>query len=55
MSAMVSPRPSCISAPVSMMGSPPSWRMATSKDTRVRVEGRSKIIARVLPSSGLTG
>ena len=26
--------------------------MATSKDTRVRVEGRSKIIARVLPASG---
>jgi len=50
---MVSPRPSCISAPVSMIGSPPSWRMATSNDTRVRVEGRSKIIASVLPSSGL--
>ena len=35
-----------------MMDSPPSWRMPTSNDTRVRVEGRSKIIASVLPSSG---
>ncbi len=34
------------------MASPPSWRMATSKETRVRVEGRSKIIASVLPASG---
>ena len=39
-------------APVSMMASPPSWRMPTSNETRVRVDGRSKIIARVLPSSG---
>ena len=38
-SAMVSPRPSCISAPVSMIVSPPSSRMPTSKDTRVRVDG----------------
>src|SRR6185295_11472752 len=44
---MVSPRPSCISAPVSMMDSPPSWRMPTSNDTRVRVDGRSKIIERL--------
>src|SRR5208337_1021410 len=49
---MVSPRPSCISAPVSMIVSPPSSRMATSKETRVRVEGRSKIIASVWPASG---
>jgi hypothetical protein len=34
------------------MTSPPSWRMATSNDTRVRVDGRSKIIANVLPASG---
>ncbi len=27
--------------------------MPTSNDTRVRVDGRSKIIASVLPSSGL--
>src|SRR5580698_81542 len=35
------------------MVSPPSWRIATSNDTRVRVEGRSKIIASVLPVRGL--
>ncbi|CDX33909.1 hypothetical protein MPLA_1690011 [Mesorhizobium sp. ORS 3359] len=52
MSAMVSDRPSCISVPVSMIVSPPSWRMPTSKDTRVRVDGLSKIIASTLPSSG---
>ena len=37
----------------SMIVSPPSWRMPTSKETRVRVEGLSKIIASTLPSSGL--
>ncbi|CDX50950.1 hypothetical protein MPL3365_130224 [Mesorhizobium plurifarium] len=52
MSAMVSERPSCISVPVSMIVSPPSWRMPTSKDTRVRVDGLSKIMASTLPSSG---
>src|ERR1700743_1147875 len=41
---MVSPRPSCISAPVSMMASPPSWRMPMSNDTRVRVEGRRSFL-----------
>ena len=51
---MVSPRPSCISVPVSITTSPPSWRIATSNDTRVRVEGLSKIIASVLPASGLS-
>ena len=51
-SASVSPRPSCISCAVSVIASPPSWRMATSKETRVRVEGLSKIIASVLPASG---
>ena len=49
---MVSLRPSCISVPVSMIVSPPSWRMATSKETRVRVDGLSKIIASTLPSNG---
>src|SRR5215510_6424982 len=49
---MVSPRPSCISWPVSRMASPPSWRMAMSKETRVRVDGLSKIMASVRPSSG---
>ena len=39
-------------APVSMIVSPPSSRMPTSKETRVRVDGLSKIIASVLPSSG---
>ena len=52
---MVSPRPSCISAPVSITTSPPSWRIATSKLTRVRVLGFSKIIASVLPASGRDG
>ena len=41
--------------PVSITTSPPSWRIATSNDTRVRVEGLSKIIASVLPASGLFG
>src|SRR5690606_39089252 len=49
---MVSERPSCISVPVSMIVSPPSCRMATSKETRVRVDGLSKIIASTLPSNG---
>ena len=53
-SAMDSPRPSCISRPVRTIGSPPIWRMATSKDTRVRVDGLSKIIARGRPASGLS-
>src|SRR4051812_2183514 len=35
-----------------MIVSPPSWRMATSNDTRVRVDGLSKIIASTLPSNG---
>jgi hypothetical protein len=51
-SAIVSPRPSCISAPVSMMVSPPSSRMATSKETRVRVEGLSNTMASCFPASG---
>src|SRR5690606_5726356 len=51
---MVSLRPSCISEPVSMIVSPPSWRMPTSKDTRVRVEGFSKIIASTLPANGFS-
>src|SRR6185312_2723706 len=50
---MVSERPSCISVPVNMMVSPPSWRMPTSKETRVRVDGLSNTIASTLPSSGL--
>src|SRR5882672_6858155 len=50
---MVSPRPSCMSWLVSRMVSPPSWRTATSNETRVRVEGLSKIIASTRPASGL--
>ena len=42
---MVSPRPSCRSVWLSAIVWPPSWRMATSNDTRVRVDGFSKIIA----------
>src|SRR5579872_1904690 len=49
---MVSPRRRCISSPVNRIVSPPSSRMATSKETRVRVDGRSKIIASTLPASG---
>ena len=51
-SAMVSPWPSCISAPDSTSVSPPIWRMPTSKLTRVRVEGFSKTSATTRPASG---
>src|SRR5579872_2714076 len=51
---MVSPRPSWLSCVPRMIVSPPSWRIATSNDTRVRVDGFSKIIASVLPASGLS-
>jgi len=33
---------------------PPSWTMATSKVTRVRSDGFSKMSARVRPASGVT-
>src|SRR5690606_22366606 len=45
---------SCISVPDRNRVSPPSCRMPTSKDTRVRVEGFSKIMASILPASGLS-
>src|ERR671928_34522 len=45
---MLSPRPSWVSLPVSRMVSPPSWRMATSKETRVRVDGRRRETEHVL-------
>jgi hypothetical protein len=51
---MVSPRPSCVSPRPSMIVWPPSSRMPTSNDTRVRVEGFSKIMASVLPPNGLS-
>jgi hypothetical protein len=34
------------------MALPPNWRIAISKDTRVRVEFFSKIIASTCPASG---
>ena len=48
------PRPSrrgraACPAPVAMIAAPPSWRMAASKEKRVRVEFFSKIIASVRP------
>src|ERR1700740_3430816 len=51
---MVSPRPSCVSVRPSMMVWPPSSRMPTSNDTRVRVDGFSKIMASVLPPNGFS-
>src|SRR5262249_31125418 len=47
---MVSPRPSCMSWGSSTTEVPPNSCMATSKDTRVLVEGFSKIMARTAPS-----
>ena len=32
---------------------PPNWAMPASKETRVRVEGLSKIMARILPFRGV--
>ena len=40
---------------MSIIVSPPSSRMARSNETRVRVDGLSKIIARTLPASGRPG
>src|SRR6266550_952036 len=48
---MVSPRPSWVSVRPSMMVWPPSSRMPTSNDTRVRVDGFSKIWRSVLGST----
>jgi hypothetical protein len=52
-SPTVSPRPSCRSREERNMASPPSWNIPASKETRVRVEDFSKIIARVFPDSAL--
>ena len=46
---MVSPLPSCMSCGSSTIELPPSSCMATSKETRVRVEGFSKIMASTAP------
>ena len=51
MSSIVSPRPICMSRPASTSACPPRWVMPTSKLTRVRVDGRSKIRATILPAS----
>ena len=52
-SSIVSPRPSCMSRPASTTGWPPSRAMPTSNDTRVRVDGCSKMRATLLPASGV--
>ena len=49
---MLSPRPICMSCADIISGVPPSWLIPTSKDTRVRVDGFSKIIATDFPASG---
>src|SRR3546814_20814489 len=56
-SATVSPRPSCIETASITIVVPPSWRIAMSNDTRVRLEFFSKIIASVRPArkSGVAG
>ena len=46
-----SPRESCISLSRSTSGVPPSSATPTSKEIRVRVDGRSKISATLRPSS----
>jgi hypothetical protein len=51
-SSMVSPRPSCMSAPVEMIEAPPSWRMAASNENQVRVEFFWNTIARVRSRAG---
>ena len=50
MSSIVSPRPSWSSAEDSGTGWPPVEATAISKETRVRVEGFSKIIATDCPA-----
>ena len=50
-SATVSPRRSWMSADARLSAWPPSWYMPASKDTRVRVDGFWKIMARVRPRS----
>ncbi len=55
MSAIVSPRPTCVSFGLRKSAWPPSCVMPTSKETRVRVDAFSKIIARLFPRSGSYG
>ncbi len=51
-SSIGSPRPSWVSRLDRNSAVPPSCAIPASKDTRVRVEFFSKIMARVLPLSG---
>src|SRR3979409_180461 len=51
---MVSPRPSWVSVRPSMIVWPPRSRMPAANATPVRVDGLSKIMASVLPPSGLS-
>jgi hypothetical protein len=50
-SSIVSPRPSWTSSEKSGTGWPPVWAIAISNETRVRVEGFSKISATDRPRS----
>src|SRR5262245_22124734 len=50
---MGSPRPTCKSVWLRASVCPPSWRMATSNETRVRVEGFSKISISTAPAMPL--
>ena len=54
MSAIVSPWPSCMSAPDRTMDCPPICRTPTSKEMRVRVDGFSKISATMRPARGVS-
>src|SRR5574341_598171 len=54
-SATVSPRPSWISCAGKNTGWPPSWAIATSNDTRVRVEAFSKNRPTLLPANAREG
>ncbi len=50
-SSIVSPRPSCMSSGESTRLVPPRRAIALTNDTRVRVDGRSKMRAMTRPSS----
>ena len=53
LSSMGSPRPRWLSRGDKNIACPPSWYMPASKETRVRVDDFSKIIASSLPASGV--
>ena len=52
-SAIVSPRDSCVSEAERLTAWPPSWNMPASKLTRVRVDGFWNIMAMVAPASSV--